>query len=68
LSKVQREMTDKLTSFGNQAPQKVQCATCHWLGTAADLVGRENKLCCPICNTPFARYPQRVEHLWSDPY
>ena len=59
---------DKLTSFGNQAPMKVQCATYHWLGTAADLVERDEKLCCPICNTPFARYPQRVEHLWSDPY
>jgi len=62
-------VTDKLTSFGNQAPTKVQCAECHWVGLSSDL--REHffdALVCPVCDTPFARYPQRVEHLWSDPY
>jgi len=67
-------MNDQPTSFGNQAPMKVQCAECHWQGSAADLVRVDRVpelgpvLCCPICRTPFARYPQRVEHLWSDPY
>ena len=74
-------MTTKLTSFGNQAPTKVQCAECHWLGISSELVhheftehymGRTVKfgpvLECPVCRTPFARYPQRIEHLWSDPY
>ncbi len=66
-------MSERITSFGNQAPMKVQCAECHWLGSAADLVTRgtpfdEDKLRCPVCLSPFARYPQRVEHLWSDPY
>jgi hypothetical protein len=61
-------MTDKLTGFGNQSPTKVQCAECHWLGLSRDLVLRIDVLCCPVCGTPFARYPQRVEHLWSDPY
>lgn len=57
-------------SFGNQAPTKVQCAECHWLGLSSELIGRlaDDTLCCPICATPFARYPQKVEHLWSDPY
>lgn len=58
----------------NAAPAKVQCAECRWLGLSSDLkqhgspAGLLGLLSCPICNSPFARYPQRAEHLWSDPY
>ena len=57
-----------------QTPTKVQCAECHWQGLSSDLrphgspAGLLGMLMCPICNAPFARYPQRAEHLWSDPY
>jgi hypothetical protein len=58
------------TSFDNQSPTKVQCAECHWVGISSQLVGiaEDNTLRCPICFAPFARYPLRAEHLWSDPY
>jgi hypothetical protein len=57
----------------NAAPAKVQCAECHWQGLSSDLVVRDDALliqmlACPLCGSPFARYPQRAEHLWSDPY
>jgi hypothetical protein len=46
-----------------------QRAACHWVGLSTDLTPRADEtLACPICNAPFARYPQRAEHLWSDPY
>jgi NAD-dependent SIR2 family protein deacetylase len=67
-------MTNVITSFGNQAPMKLQCAECHWQGLASDLKRLNDPrrgdevLACPVCRSPFARYPQRIEHLWSDPY
>ena len=62
-------MTDDMPGR-NASPAKVQCAECHWLGLSTDLERQwgEDGLCCPICRNPFARYPQRAEHLWSDPY
>lgn len=65
-----------MMSFGNQSPMKVQCAECHWQGLATELLREDpvgldegtSVMVCPICRTPFARYPQRIEHLWSDPY
>jgi hypothetical protein len=59
---------DKLMSFSNQTPTEVQCAGCHWQGLSSDLVLRGDDLGCPVCGTPFTCYPQRAEHLWSDPY
>ena len=58
------------TSFGNQAPTKVQCAECHWQGLSSELIALlgDSILRCPVCHVPFARYPQKAEHLWSDPY
>ena len=61
-------MTLRPISFGNQSPNKVQCAECHWQGLATELVLCGESLACPVCRTPFSRYPQRAEHLWSDPY
>lgn len=57
----------------NASPAKVQCAECHWLGLSSELILHggfepESQLLCPVCKSPFARYPQRAEHLWSDPY
>lgn len=60
------------TTLNNQAPTKVQCAECHWTGLSSHLFQRcphgEALLVCPVCESPFARYPQKAEHLWSDPY
>jgi hypothetical protein len=62
------------TTLNNQAPTKVQCAECHWTGLSSELeiaVRRgltDSVLACPVCWTAFARYPQKAEHLWSDPY
>lgn len=67
-------MSDTALSFGNQAPMKIQCAECHWMGLASELIGapfpseESTVLCCPVCLTKFSKYPQRIEHLWSDPY
>lgn len=64
------ETFDFLAPGRNAAPAKVQCAECHWMGSTNDLVliWQPDSIGCPICKTPFARYPQRAEHLWSDPY
>jgi NAD-dependent SIR2 family protein deacetylase len=66
----QSELPPIYRLFG--APTKVQCAECHWVGLSSHLFQRcphgEALLVCPVCESPFARYPQKAEHLWSDPY